>query len=80
MPETKCGTPAGLEAAPHRGGKPFSQALKAQVAQLRTEAGILRAYLASALCEAERLAAAACKHPAGAIDGSTCRACGAEIW
>jgi hypothetical protein len=36
--------------------------------------------LAAALDEAERLAAIACKHPAGAIDGGTCQACGTDVW
>jgi hypothetical protein len=54
--------------------------LEAEVTELRTEAGILRADLAAALAEAERLAAMACRHPAGAVDGGTCRACEREIW
>jgi hypothetical protein len=55
-------------------------ALEAEAAQLRTEAGVLRADLAAALGEAERLASTACRHPAGAVDGGTCGACGAEVW
>lgn len=55
-------------------------ALETETAQLRTEASVLRADLAAALDEAERLASAACRHPAGAVDGGTCRACGAEVW
>jgi hypothetical protein len=55
-------------------------ALEAETAQLHAETGILRADLAAALAEAERLATAACKHPAVAVDGGTCQACGAEIW
>ena len=50
-------------------------ALEAEAADLRAETGILRADLATALDEAERLAEAACKHPAGAVDGGTCQAC-----
>jgi hypothetical protein len=38
------------------------------------------AELRDALAEAERLAATACKHPAGAVDGGTCQACGADVW
>ena len=55
-------------------------ALEAETAELRAQAGILRADLAAALAEAEQLAAAACRHPAGAVDGGTCRACGTEVW
>jgi hypothetical protein len=55
-------------------------ALKAEVAQLRAELNDARTDLAAALGEAERLALTACMHPAGAVDGGTCRACGAEIW
>jgi hypothetical protein len=55
-------------------------ALETETAQLRTEASVLRADLAAALDEAEQLASAACKHPAGAVDGTTCRACEREIW
>ena len=36
--------------------------------------------LADALAEAERLASTACRHPAGAVDGGTCRACATEVW
>jgi hypothetical protein len=38
------------------------------------------ARLRDALAEAEQLAAAACKHPAAAVDGNHCRACGTDIW
>ena len=55
-------------------------ALEAEAAELRTQADVLRADLAAALGEAERLASTACRHPAGAVDGGTCRACGAEVW
>jgi hypothetical protein len=55
-------------------------ALEAEVAELRTEAGVLRADLAAALGEAERLALTACRHQAAAVDGGTCRACGTEVW
>jgi hypothetical protein len=55
-------------------------ALEAQIAELHTENSILRADLADALAKTERLASTACKHPAGAIDSGTCRACGTEVW
>jgi hypothetical protein len=51
-------------------------ALEAANAELRAEADGLRADLADALAETERLAAQQCKHPAAAVDGGTCRACG----
>jgi hypothetical protein len=55
-------------------------ALETETAQLRTQASALRAELDAALAECERLAATQCKHPSGAIDGGTCRACGTEVW
>jgi hypothetical protein len=55
-------------------------ALEAQAAELRTEAGVLRADLAAALGEAERLALTACRHPAAAVDGGHCHACGTDVW
>jgi hypothetical protein len=55
-------------------------ALETEAAELRTEAAVLRTDLAAALDEAERLASTACRHPAGAVDGGTCRACGTDVW
>ena len=55
-------------------------ALEAANAELRAEADGLRADLADALAETERLAAQQCKHPAAAVDGGTCRACGNDVW
>jgi hypothetical protein len=55
-------------------------ALETETAQLRTELDGTRADLDAAHAEAERLASAACKHPAGAVDGTTCRACERGIW
>jgi hypothetical protein len=55
-------------------------ALEAEAAEMRTELDSTRTDLAAALDEAERLALTACRHPAGAVDGGTCRACGTEIW
>ena len=55
-------------------------ALETEAAQLRTEAGALRIDLEAALAEVERLSAAQCKHPSGAIDGSHCRACDTDLW
>ena len=55
-------------------------ALEAEAAELRTELDGVRADLVGALGEAERLASAACRHPAGAVDGGTCQACGTDVW
>jgi hypothetical protein len=51
-----------------------------RIATLEQENAQLCADLADALAEAERLASTACRHPAGAVDGGTCRACGTEVW
>ena len=55
-----------------------SELLREQ-ARLRAENERLRQDLAGALAEAERLSALACKHPAGAVDGGRCHACGSDI-
>ena len=55
-------------------------ALEAEAAEMRTELDSTRTDLAAALDEAERLASTACRHPAGAVDGGMCRACGTEVW
>jgi hypothetical protein len=54
--------------------------LEAVVADLGRQLATAEAGLESALAENERLAAMTCRHPAGAVDGGTCRACGAEVW
>jgi hypothetical protein len=54
--------------------------LRADVAGLRAELGTVRGQLAAARDESERLAGRRCKHPAEAMDGGTCRACGTEVW
>jgi hypothetical protein len=41
---------------------------------------VARAALADALAELERRDLQACRHPVGAVDGGTCRACGNEVW
>jgi hypothetical protein len=46
------------------------------IATLKQENARLR----DALTEAERLAAQQCRHPAAAVDGGHCRACGTDIW
>jgi hypothetical protein len=51
-----------------------------RIAALEQEDARLCADLADALAETERLAAQQCKHPAAAVDGGTCRACGTELW
>jgi len=55
-------------------------ALEAHNAQLRADLARVRADLAGALAEAERLTAQQCKHPAAAVDGGHCHACGNDIW
>jgi hypothetical protein len=50
------------------------------IATLKQENARLRADLADALAEAGRLAAHQCKHPAAAVDGGTCHACGTDVW
>lgn len=54
--------------------------LRGEAEAVRGELSVARAALADALGEIERLTAASCKHPAAAVDGSTCRACGTEVW
>jgi hypothetical protein len=51
-----------------------------RIAALEAENERLRFDLAAAQAEAGVLSAAACKHPAGAVDGGTCGACGTEVW
>ena len=50
------------------------------LAELEAENAELRAYLDTALAEVERLSASQCNHPAGAVDGGTCQACGRDVW
>jgi len=55
-------------------------ALEAAVAGLEAENESLRAEnegLREALAEAET---AQCRHPAGAVSGGTCTACGQDVW
>jgi hypothetical protein len=59
---------------------PASPAWKLKPRNCAPETSILRTELGTALGEAERLASAACRHPAGAVDGGTFRACGTEAW
>ena len=54
--------------------------LEARIAALQAERDRFQADLDTAHAEIERLTAAQCKHPAAALDGGTCRACGTEIW
>jgi hypothetical protein len=51
-----------------------------RLAELEAENAELRADLADALAEAERLAVQQCRHPAAAVDSGTCHACGADMW
>jgi hypothetical protein len=50
-----------------------------RIATLEHENARLRADLADALAEADRLAGQAGKHPATAVDGGHCRACGNDV-
>jgi hypothetical protein len=54
--------------------------LQADHGRLRAELADVRGQLADALAETERLAAQQCRHPAAAVDGNTCHACGTDIW
>jgi len=54
--------------------------LETDSARPRAELANVRGQLADALAETERLAAQQCKHPAAAVDGGHCHACGAEVW
>jgi hypothetical protein len=50
-----------------------------RIATLERDNAQLRADLAAALAETERLAAQQCKHPAAAVDGGRCHACGTDV-
>jgi hypothetical protein len=50
--------------------------LKAENTRLRGELGDVRAELADALAEADRLAGQACRHPSAAVLDGRCQACG----
>lgn len=54
--------------------------LAAERDTLRAENEGLRDALTAAEAEIDRLAGQACRHPAGAVDGGRCRACGTEVW
>ena len=54
--------------------------LEAEHAQIGAELADVRGQLADALAECERLAAQQSKHPAAAVDGGTCHACGNDVW
>lgn len=47
--------------------------------RLAAEVGSLRAENAGLAAECERLAGLACRHPAGAVDGGHCHACGQDV-
>ena len=50
------------------------------IAVLEQQNAQLRADLADALTEAERLTVPQCKHPAGAVDDGHRHACGNDVW
>jgi hypothetical protein len=58
----------------------FRQRQADRIAPLEAELADVRSQLADALTEAERLAAQQCRHPAAAVDGGTCHACGNDVW
>jgi hypothetical protein len=58
----------------------FRQRQIERTTTLEQENARLRADLADALAEADRLAKQACKHPAAAVDGSHCHACDGDVW
>ena len=58
----------------------FRQRQANRIATLEAELADVRSQLADALTAAERLAARQCKHPAAAVDGGTCHACGTDMW
>jgi hypothetical protein len=51
-----------------------------RMAALEQENARLRADLADALAEVQRLAAQQCRHPAAAIAAGHCRVCDTDIW
>jgi hypothetical protein len=64
---------AGLEHA--------NAGLLAEIASLRQQLARARANLAAMLEEQEQAAAPPqCRHPAEAVDGGACRACGQDVW
>jgi hypothetical protein len=57
-----------------------NSALYTELADTRRQLATARAALADANAEIERLSALACKHPAAAVDGGRCQACGSDVW
>ncbi len=54
--------------------------LEAVVGDLRDRAESAELALTAANDEIERLAGLACRHPAAAVDGGRCAACGQDVW
>lgn len=54
--------------------------LERENAGLRVRLAEAEASLAGAVAEAERLSASQCRHPAAAVEGGRCHACGADVW
>ena len=54
--------------------------LEAQAVILRARAESAESALAAASEEIERLAGMTCQHPAAAVDGGRCAACGHDVW
>ena len=53
--------------------------LEAEVSRLADENGSLRAENEGLADECERLSGLACRHPAAAVDGGHCHACGQDV-
>jgi hypothetical protein len=68
---------AATTAEPQRA---FRRRQTERIATLEQEHARLRADLADALAESERLAAQQCRHPATAVDDGHCHACGRGVW
>lgn len=51
-----------------------------RIATLEQENAELRADLADAMAEVQRLTAQACRHPAATVEAGTCHACGTDLW
>jgi hypothetical protein len=58
----------------------FRQRQADRIATLEAALADVRGQLADALAKTSRLTAQQCKHPAAAVDGGYCQACGTDVW